>query len=73
MNISDFIFMIEILRLMIISMVYSKARLISIVITPRHLDQETIVHFVWFAFSRMFLTPVFSPYSRLISALLFCL
>lgn len=35
---------------MMISMVYSKARLVSVVITLRHLDQETVVHFVWFCF-----------------------
>lgn len=34
--------MIGILRLMMISMVYSKARLIPAVITLRHLDQETV-------------------------------
>ena len=65
-------FMIEILRLMIINMVYSTAGLISVVITLRHLDQETIVHFVWLDFSYMF-TAVFSQYSSIISALLLSL
>lgn len=48
------------------STVYSKVRLIPVVITLRYLDQEAIVHFVWFVFSHMF-TLILSYWSRFIS------